>query len=184
MAKNEQRWKAVEGQLLRDIQKLTSRQFVYEDGWCGMVPFDGKLTEMQTGPPVPFAELTWREQADVLREFIRWDRYPERAWNDEYTIRENIDAGKSPEQWLDGTSLRQSIQLLADGKAPPAPKQCPEISQRELAGLLDALGMPGVDRPPVAPEEGKLSLRDLQLGSKEQEKDREDQREKPRERER
>src|SRR5215472_2254317 len=91
--------------LLRDIQELTCRQFVYEDGWCGMVPFDGKLTELQSGPPVPFAELTWREQADVLRSFIHWDRYPERAWDDEYRIRENIVAGKPPDRWLDGTSI-------------------------------------------------------------------------------
>jgi hypothetical protein len=60
MAKEKQRVEAVERQLLREIQKLTGRQFVYEDGWCGMVPFDGKLTELQTGPPLQFAELTWR----------------------------------------------------------------------------------------------------------------------------
>jgi hypothetical protein len=184
MAKKKQRVEAVEGQLLRDIQQLTSRQFVNEDGWCGLVPFDGKLTELQTGPPVPFAELTWREQTDVLREFIHWDRYPERAWNDEYTIRENIAAGKRPEQWLDDTSLHQTFQLLADGKTPPAPKQYPEISEQELADLRDALGKAGVDRPPAAPEEKKLSLRDLQHGSQEQEKCGEDQREKPREMER
>ena len=74
MAKQMQSVEAVERRLLRDIQTLTSRQFVYEDLWCGMVPFDGKLTELQTGPPVPFAELSWREQADVLREFIHWRR--------------------------------------------------------------------------------------------------------------
>jgi hypothetical protein len=118
MAKNKQRVEAIERQLLRDIQKLTSGQFVYEDLWCGMVPFDGKLTELQTGPPVPFAELAWREQVDVLREFIHWDRYPERAWNDEYIIQENIAAGKRPENWLEGTSLRESFRLLADGMTP------------------------------------------------------------------
>jgi hypothetical protein len=116
MAKNKQRVEAVERQLLRDIQKLTSRQFVYEDGWCGMVPFHRKLTELQTGPPVPFAELTWREQADVLRSFIPWNRYPEAGWLDEYRIRDNIAAGKPSEQWLEGTSLRESFRLLADGK--------------------------------------------------------------------
>jgi hypothetical protein len=184
MAKRKQRVEAVEGRLLRDIEKLTSREFVYEDGWCGMVPFDGKVTELQTGPPVPFAELTWREQADVLREFIHWDRYPERAWNDEYTIRDNIAAGKRPEQWFDGTSLRQTFQLLADGKTPPAPKQWPELSEQDLADIRDALGMAGVDRPSAAPEEKKLSLRDLQHGSQEEEKRGEDQREKPREIER
>jgi hypothetical protein len=130
MAKEKQR--IDEGQLLNEIQKLTSRQFVYEDGWCGMVPFDGKLTEMQTGPPVPFTELSWREQADVLREFVHWSRYPERDWNTEYTIRDNIAAGQQPEQWLEGTSLRESFRLLADGKTPPPPKQCPEITQEDL----------------------------------------------------
>lgn len=136
MAKRKERAETVEGQLLRDIQKLTSREFVYEDLWCGMVPFDGKLTELQTGPPVPFAELTWREQADVLREFIRWDRYPERSWDDEYRIRENIAAGTRPEQWLDGTSLSESFRLLAEGKTPPPPKQCPEISEDDLRAAL------------------------------------------------
>ena len=131
MAKKQQRVEAGERRLLRDIQKLTSGQFVYEDGWCGMVPFHRRLTELQTGPPVPFAELTWREQADVLRSFIPWNRYPEAAWNDEYRIRKNIAAGKRPEQWLEGTSLRESFRLLADGKTPPSPKQC----------LQDALAM-------------------------------------------
>src|SRR6516225_145307 len=116
MPKKKQRVEAVEHELLRDIKELTSRQFVYEDGWCGMVPFDGKLSELQTGPPVPFAELTWREQADVLRSFIHWDRYPERAWDDEYRIRENVVADKRPEQWLEGTSLHRSFRLLAEGK--------------------------------------------------------------------
>jgi hypothetical protein len=110
MAKKKHRVEADERQLLRDLQKLTSREFVYEDGWCGMVPFHRKLTELQTGPPVPFAELTWREQADVLRSFIHWNRYPEAAWDDEYRIGENIAAGKRPEEWLEGTSLRESFQ--------------------------------------------------------------------------
>ena len=184
MAKNKQRVEAVERQLLRDIRKLTSREFVYEDLWCGMVPFDGKLTELQTGPPVPFSELTWREQADVLRSFIHWERYPERAWNDEYTIRENIAAGKQPEQWLEGTSLRQSFRLLADGKTPPPPKQCPEITQQDLADLRDALAMAEADRPSGKAEEGKLSLRDLRKESHEQERRGEGQRGKPREIER
>src|SRR5262245_47594057 len=101
-----------------------------------MVPFDGRLSELQTGPPIPFAELTWREQADVLRSFIRWDRYPERAWDDEYRIRDNIAGGKRGEQWLEGTSLRESFRLLAGGKAPPPPKQCPEISEHDLRVAL------------------------------------------------
>src|SRR5207302_3321804 len=125
MAEKKQRVEAVEGRLLGELKKLSRRQFVYEDGWCGMVPFNGNLSEMQTGPPVTFAELTWREQADVLRSFIHWSRYPERAWDDEYRIRENIDAGKQPEQWLEGTSLRESCRLLAEGETPLPPKQCP-----------------------------------------------------------
>jgi|SRR5579884_556261 len=184
MAKRKQRVEAVERQLLHDIQELTSRQFVYEDLWCGMVPFDGKLTDLQSGPPVPFAELTWREQADVLREFIPWDRYPERAWDDEYRIRENIAAGKRPEQWLEGTSLHQSFRLLADGKTPPPPKQCPEITEQDLAQLRDALAKAEADQSPARIEDGKLSLQDLQRGSQEQEKPKEGQRSKPREMER
>lgn len=178
MARKKQRVEAVEGQLLRDIQELTSRQFVYEDLWCGMVPFDGKLTELQTGPPVPFAELTWREQADVLREFIHWDRYPERAWDDEYTIRDSIAAGKQPEQWLEGTSLRQSFRLLAEGKTPPPPKECPEITQEDLANLRDALTGAGADQSPGKEDDGKISLRDLRHGSPEQERRGEDQKSK------
>jgi hypothetical protein len=169
MAKKKQRVEAAERQLLRDIQELTSRQFVYEDLWCGMVPFDGKLTELQTGPPVPFAELTWREQADVLREFIHWDRYPERAWDDEYRIQENIAAGKRPEQWLEGTSLHQSFRLLAEGKTLPSPKQFPEITWQDLAQLRDAIAMAGEERSSAKAEEGKLSLQDLRRGSHEQE---------------
>src|SRR5437899_3845846 len=156
MAKKQQRVEAVERQLLREIQKLTSRQFVYEDGWCGMVPFDGKLTELQTGPPIPFAELTWREQADVLRSFIHWDRYPERDWNDEYTIRDNIAAGKQPEQWLEGTSLRESFRLLADGKTPPPAKQCPEISEQDIR---DDLGMVGANTSGRKAKDGNVPER-------------------------
>lgn len=184
MAKEKQRVEAVGRQLLRDIQKLTSRRFVYEDGWCGMVPFHGKLTELQTGPPVPFAELTWREQADVLRSFIPWGHYPERAWDDEYRIRENIGAGKRPEQWLEGTSLHQSLRLLAEGKTPPPPKQFPEITQQGLADLRDALAAAGEERSPAKAEKGKLSLQELRRGSPEQQKRGEEQREKPREVER
>src|SRR5437870_4802156 len=125
MAKEKQ---TVERELHRDLLELTSRQFVYEDGWCGMVPFDGELTELQSGPPVPFAELTWREQADVLREFIQWGSYPERAWNDEYTIRDNIEAGKKPGQWLEGTSIGESFRLIAEGKTPPPPPKAPQMT--------------------------------------------------------
>lgn len=129
-----------EARLVREIKELTRREFVYEDGWCGMVPFDGKLSEMQTGPPATFADLTWREQADVLREFIGWSNYPARAWDDEYRIRDNIAAGKQPEQWLEGTSLRESFRDLAEGKAPPPPKQCPDISEQELRAALGIVG--------------------------------------------
>ena len=181
MAKKTQPDRAIEGQLLGDVQKLTSRQFVYEDGWCGMVPFEGKLTELQTGPPVPFAELTWREQADVLRSFIHWDRYPEAAWDDEYRIRDNIAAGKQPEQWLEGTSLRESFRLLAEGKTPPPPKQCPEITHQDLA---NAFAMAGSDQSPAKVEDGKVSLRDLRKESQEREKRGEDQRSKQRDIER
>jgi len=156
MAKKKQRVEVVARELLGDIEKLTSRQFVYEDGWCGMVPFDGELTEMQTGPPVPFAELTWREQADVLRSFIDWDRYPERDWNDEYTIRDNIAGGKKPEQWLEGTLLREFFRLLDDGKTPPPPKQCPEITQQDL---VNALAMAGADGPSAKQTRGKSRCR-------------------------
>lgn len=172
MAKKKQGVEADERQLLRDLQKLTSRQFVYEDGWCGMVPFHRKLTELQTGPPVAFAELTWREQADVLYSFIPWNRYPETAWDDEYRISENIVAGKRPEEWLDGTSLRESFQLIADGKTPRPPRQCPEITQQDLA---NALAMTEPDRSPTKAEDGKVSLGDLRNGSQEREKDREPQ---------
>ena len=149
MAKNKQSVEAAERQLLAELKELAGRQFVYEDLWCGMVPFDGKLSELQTGPPVPFADLTWREQADVLRSFIKWDRYPERAWDDEYRIRDNIEAGEPPEAWLEGTSLRQSFQHLAEGKAPPPVQREPEIRQEDVANLLFKQGNPQhVSAPP------------------------------------
>jgi|SRR5579884_206058 len=169
MAKQKQHVEAVERRLLRDIKEVTGRQFVYEDGWGGMVPFDGKLTELQTGPPVPFAELTWREQADVLRSFIPWGSYPERAWDDVYKIRENIEGGKRPEQWLEGTSLHQSFRLLAEGKTPPLPQQYPEITEQDLAQLLDALAKAAADQSPARTGDEKLSLQDLRRGSHEQE---------------
>ncbi len=169
MARGKQRVEALERQLLRDIQKLTSRRFVYEDGWCGMVPFHRKLTELQTGPPVPFAELTWREQADVLRSFIHWEHYPERAWDDDYRIQENIAAGKRPEQWLEGTSLQDSFRLLAEGKTPPLPQKYPEITQQDLAQLRDALVKAEADQSPATTGNEKLSLQDLRRGSHEQE---------------
>jgi hypothetical protein len=167
MAKKKQGLEAGERELLRDLQKLASREFVYEDGWCGMVPFNGKLGELQTGPPVPFADLHWRDQADVLRDLIDWSQYPERAWDDEYVIKDNIVAGKRPEQWLEGTSLRESFRLLAEGKTPPPPKQPPEI---DLASLRAALGMAEPDGVGSKAEDGKLSLQDLRKEPEQQEK--------------
>jgi len=94
-------------ELLRDLRALTSRQFVYEDLWCGMVPFDGKLSELQTGPPIAFAELTWREQADVLDSFISWSHYQERGlgWRDQRAIEKNVRDGKPTQKWLENTSF-------------------------------------------------------------------------------
>jgi hypothetical protein len=134
-----------EQQLLRELQELTNHQYVYEDLWCGMVPSDGNLTELQTGPPVPFADLTWREQADVLRSFIHWDRYPQRAWNDEYKIQENIAAGLPAEAWLKDTSLSQSFQHLADGKTPPPVQREPELTWEDLSKLLFSPDNPQAD---------------------------------------
>jgi hypothetical protein len=131
---------SVERELLHEIETLVGRNFVYEDVWCGMVPFDGELSELQTGPPVAFAELTWHEQADVLREFIHWDNYPARNWDDEYVIKDNIAAGKPSEQWLQGTSLHESFRLLGEGKTPPPPKECPEISEQDLRAALAEAG--------------------------------------------
>lgn len=167
MSKEEQSVKHGEGELLRDLQELTSREFVYESGWCGMVPFGGELSEMQTGPPVLFAELSWREQADVLREFINWDDYPERDWNDDYRIQENIDAGKPREQWLYGTSLRESFRLLCEGKTPPPAKQSPEITWDDVRAAL------GIPEPSGKDMGGEKTLQEI-MGSDqpEPEKDR------------
>ena len=168
--KKKERVEAGERQLLSDLRELTSREFVYEDLWCGMVPFDAKLGELQTGPPVPFAELSWREQADVLRSFVPWGRYPERDWNDEYRISENIAAGKQPEQWLEGTSLHQSFALLAEGKTPPPAKECPEITPEEVEKLLGPLEAAWADQPQQNAADGKISLLDLRNGSQKEAK--------------
>jgi hypothetical protein len=159
-----------ERQLLSDIKELTSKEFVYEDLWCGMVPFNGKLSELQTGPPVPFAELSWREQADVLRSFVPWDRYPERDWDNEYRISENIAAGKQPEQWLEGTSLRQGFVLLAEGKTPPQAKECPEMTAEEVEKLLGPLEAAWAGQSPKKAADGKVSLIDLRNESQKEAK--------------
>ena len=137
MAKNKQTVEAAERPLLREIQELTGRQFVYEARNGGFVPTGAALSEAQTGPPAPFAELHPRDQIDVLDQFIRWEQYPEPAWDDDYKIRENIAAGKPPEAWLEGTSLRQSFQHLAEGKTPPPVQREPEIRQEDVINLLD-----------------------------------------------
>jgi hypothetical protein len=64
-------------ELLRDIQEMTSRQFVYEDPWHGFVPIreGDKLEDYHLGPLLPFAELGRRDKADVLDSFISWDHY-------------------------------------------------------------------------------------------------------------
>lgn len=59
------------------------------------------------GPPVLFAELTWREQADVLRSFIPWDHYSGQGLDgrDQNAIRNNVMDGKPARKWLEGTSF-------------------------------------------------------------------------------
>jgi hypothetical protein len=103
-------------ELLRDIQELTGRHFVYEDGWCGFVPAGEVLTELQTGPPERFADLHWRDQADVLREFISWDHYAQRGlgWRDRDAIRTNVLDGKPPDRRLEGTSFAPTAPALAE----------------------------------------------------------------------
>jgi hypothetical protein len=61
--------------------------------------------------------------------------------SDEYTIRENIAGGKPSEQWLEGTSLRESFRLLAEGKTPPPAKECPEITEQDLRAALAKAGL-------------------------------------------
>ena len=94
-------------EVLRDLRDLTSRQFVYEDLWCGMVPFDGKLTELQTGPPVPFGELGRRDKTDVIDSFIHWNRFQEKGldWRDQRAIENNVIEGKPSQKWLEGASF-------------------------------------------------------------------------------
>src|SRR6516165_11008213 len=53
-------------------QKLTGLQFVDDSRWGGFVPAGDALSEQQTGPPVPFADLHWQHKANVLRDFISW----------------------------------------------------------------------------------------------------------------
>ncbi len=90
----------------------------------------------------------------------------------------------SPEQWLEGTSLRESFRLLADGKMPPPPKQRPEITQQDLASLWDALAITGADGAAPNAADGKLSLRDLQKEAQQKEEGGENQQRKSQEMER
>jgi hypothetical protein len=121
-------------ELLRDIEKLTSRQFVYEDGWCGMVPAGDALTELQTGPPERFADLHWRDQADILRSFIDWDRYSEQGldWRDRDAIQRNVRDGQPPERWLEGTSFLETSEQF--GQPKPQPSSLADQFQDMLGG--------------------------------------------------
>jgi hypothetical protein len=132
-------------------------------------------------PAYPIRRAYFARAGRCSARFIQWDRYPERAWDDEYTIRDNVGAGKGPEQWLEGTFLRQSFLLLADGKTPPPAKQCPEITEQDLA---DVLAMARADQSPAKPDEGKISLSDLRQRSQEQEMRGEDRRSRSRDIER
>jgi hypothetical protein len=186
MAKKKQSAGAAEQQLLRDIQKLTGLQFVDDSRWGGFVPAGDALSEQQTGPPVPFADLHWQHKANVLRDFISWGHYLQNGidWHDHATIEYNVVRGKPRDRWLEGTSLRQSFRLVADGRTPTPPKQYPEITQKDLANIRDALGVAGADGPGPKAEDGKLSLQELRNESQEQVRRGEGERSKPREIER
>jgi hypothetical protein len=51
---------------------------------------------------------------------------------------------------------------------PPPPKQCPEITQRDLDSLRDALASAGANESSAKAAEEKMSLKDLQHKSQEQ----------------
>jgi hypothetical protein len=109
MAEKKQEVPAVVHELLRDIRELTGHQFIYEDPWHGFVPMkDGDTpADYHLGPLLPFAELGYRDKADVLQAFIKWDRYTERGldWRDANAIDNNVTEGKPPDRWLEGTSF-------------------------------------------------------------------------------
>jgi hypothetical protein len=54
-------------------------------------------TEYQIGPPLKFAELGYRDGADVLREFIYWKRYEDKGldWFDQNAIFDNVLGGQA-----------------------------------------------------------------------------------------
>jgi hypothetical protein len=111
--------KAVANELVRDIQKLISRQFVYDTRWGGFVPVGDALSERQTGPAGPFADIHWQDKANVLRDFIDWDHYEQHGigWQDHATIEYNVVCGKPAERWLDGTSLVEPNQQMVVAEA-------------------------------------------------------------------
>jgi hypothetical protein len=125
-------------ELLRDIQELTSRQFVYDTRWGGFVPAGGALSERQTGPPAPFADLHWQDKADVLRNFISWDHYRQHGldWRDHATIEYNVACCKPPDRWLEGTSFHEPSQRLGEAKSEPPPlaERFQEILNQPAAG--------------------------------------------------
>jgi hypothetical protein len=130
--------RAVAQELIGDIEKLTSRQFVYDSRFGGLVPAGDALSERQTGPPTPFGELHWQLKANVLRDFVKWDHYDEHGlhWRDHATIEYNVACGKPADRWLEGTSFIEPSQQLAEGKPRPAP----------LAGQFqEMLGQPVAD---------------------------------------
>ena len=103
-------------ELLRDIEELTTRQFVYDSRWGEFVPASPALHERQTGPPAPFAALTWREKSDVLRQFIRWDHYAQQGldWRDAHAIENNISLDKPRHRWLEGTLVSEGFRTPED----------------------------------------------------------------------
>jgi len=136
--------KAVADELLQDIQKLTSRQFVCDTRWGGFVPAGDGLSERQTGPPVRFAELHWQDKANVLGDFISWDQYSQHGlgWRDHATIEYNVVCGKPPDRWLEGTSFLEGSQQFdeAKAKAEPLGEQFQQMLVQPAHGLEQERG--------------------------------------------
>jgi hypothetical protein len=97
--------------------------------------------EWQIGPPAAFADLGFREKADVLREFISWGHYGEQGldWRDQDAILTNVAEGKPPDRWLEGTAFleasrqggavktpQEAFRELLSDKSPPAPAKEPD----------------------------------------------------------